>query len=184
MRFRWEEDEGTKNFFEMTITIDDITEDLALNITDFCEEGDEEENANVLGKSYRKPENKTRCGIILGLYEMIKLMNDLSFIIFVNKSYQKLENQYFTSDELSVKNRAFLWGDSVKVSFFVRNGGLIMDEECYFFLMASMRKMRLNIPLTYTPGVFPEPFSKKKSLKVKESRTELSISVCSEIMME
>ena len=45
VRFRWEEDEGTKNFFEMTITIDDITEDLALNITDFCEEGDEEENA-------------------------------------------------------------------------------------------------------------------------------------------
>jgi hypothetical protein len=29
----------------MTIVIDDITEDLALNITDFCEEGDEEENA-------------------------------------------------------------------------------------------------------------------------------------------
>jgi len=45
VRFRWEEDEGTKNFFEMTIVIDDITEDLALNITDFCEEGDEEENA-------------------------------------------------------------------------------------------------------------------------------------------
>ena len=45
VRFRWEEDEGTKHFFEMTITIDDITEDLALNITDFCEEGDEEENA-------------------------------------------------------------------------------------------------------------------------------------------
>ncbi|PTT38725.1 aminodeoxychorismate lyase, partial [Chryseobacterium sp. HMWF028] len=40
-----------------------------------------------------------------------------------------MENQYFTSDELNVKNRAFLWGDSVKVSFFVRNGGLIMDEE-------------------------------------------------------
>lgn len=39
------EDEGTKNFFEMTIVIDDITEDLSLNITDFCEEGDEDENA-------------------------------------------------------------------------------------------------------------------------------------------
>jgi uncharacterized protein YndB with AHSA1/START domain len=30
VRFRWEEDEGTKNFFEMTIVIDDITEDLSL----------------------------------------------------------------------------------------------------------------------------------------------------------
>lgn len=44
VRFRWEEDEGTKNYFEMTITVDEITEDLALNITDFCEPGDEEEN--------------------------------------------------------------------------------------------------------------------------------------------
>ncbi|MEN2434146.1 START-like domain-containing protein [Weeksellaceae bacterium A-14] len=44
VRFRWEEDEGTKNFFEMTIAIDDITDDLSLNITDFCEPGDEEQN--------------------------------------------------------------------------------------------------------------------------------------------
>jgi branched-chain amino acid aminotransferase len=65
-----------------------------------------------------------------------------------------LENQYFTSDEINVKNRAFLLGDAVKVSFFVRNGKLIMDEECYFFLMASMRKMRMNIPLTYTLEFF------------------------------
>lgn len=44
VRFRWEEDEGTKNFFEMSIVIDDITDDLSLNITDFCEPGDEDEN--------------------------------------------------------------------------------------------------------------------------------------------
>ncbi len=71
-----------------------------------------------------------------------------------------MENQYFTSDGLNVKNRAFLWGDSVKVSFFVRNGSLIMDEECYFFLMASMRKMRMNIPLTYTLEFFQTLFHK------------------------
>ena len=44
VRFRWEEDEGSKNYFEMSIVIDDITDDLALNITDFCDDGDEEEN--------------------------------------------------------------------------------------------------------------------------------------------
>ncbi|MGE8526463.1 aminotransferase class IV [Chryseobacterium rhizosphaerae] len=69
-----------------------------------------------------------------------------------------MENQYFTSDTLNVKNRAFLWGDTVKVSFFVKNGRLIMDEECYFFLMASMRKMRMNIPLTYTLEFFQNIF--------------------------
>lgn len=43
VRFRWEEDEGTKYYFEFNIVIDEITDDLSLNITDFCEEGDEEE---------------------------------------------------------------------------------------------------------------------------------------------
>lgn len=72
-----------------------------------------------------------------------------------------MENQYFTSDELNVKNRAFLLGDAVKVSFFVRESKLIMDEECYFFLMASMRKMRMNIPLTYTLEFFQSLFQKE-----------------------
>ncbi|WP_345992192.1 aminotransferase class IV [Chryseobacterium sp. Chry.R1] len=72
-----------------------------------------------------------------------------------------MENQYFTSDELNVKNRAFLLGDAVKVSFFIRNSKLIMDEECYFFLMASMRKMRMNIPLTYTLEFFQTLFQKE-----------------------
>ncbi|AJW63595.1 START-like domain-containing protein [Elizabethkingia sp. HX WHF] len=43
VRYRWEADEGTKNFFELTIVIDEITNDLALNVTDFADEGDEEE---------------------------------------------------------------------------------------------------------------------------------------------
>lgn len=71
-----------------------------------------------------------------------------------------MENQYYTSDGLNVKNRAFLLGDAVKVSFFVRDGQLILDEECYFFLMASMRKMRMNIPLTYTLEFFQSLFQK------------------------
>lgn len=43
VRFRWEEDEGTKYYFEMAIAIDEITNDLSLVITDFCETEDEEE---------------------------------------------------------------------------------------------------------------------------------------------
>lgn len=72
-----------------------------------------------------------------------------------------MENQYFTSDDIAVRNRAFLSGDAVKTSFFIRNGHLIMDEECYFFLMASMRKMRLNIPLSYTLEFFQSLFRKE-----------------------
>lgn len=61
------------------------------------------------------------------------------------------------------KNRAFLFGDAVSVYFFVRNGKLILAEECYFFLMASMRKMRMNIPLSFTFEYFTEILNKKIS---------------------
>ena len=65
----------------------------------------------------------------------------------------------FSSDNFQPQNRAFLYGDAVKVSFFVRSSQLIMAEECYFFLMASMRKMRMNIPLTYTLEFFQQLFT-------------------------
>ncbi|MCJ8152290.1 aminotransferase class IV [Chryseobacterium sp. SSA4.19] len=80
-----------------------------------------------------------------------------------------MENQYFTSGEIPVKNRAFLLGDTVKAAFFVRNAELIMDEECYFFLMASMRKMRMNIPLSYTLEFFQSLF-RKEVIELKQIR--------------
>ena len=43
IRFQWEDDEGEDYFFEMTIKIDDLTKDVALLITDFAEEGEEDE---------------------------------------------------------------------------------------------------------------------------------------------
>lgn len=67
----------------------------------------------------------------------------------------------YTEDHLQLINRSFLYGDSVWASFFVRNGQLIMAEESYFFLMASMRKMRLNIPLSYTLEFFQELFQRE-----------------------
>lgn len=70
-----------------------------------------------------------------------------------------MKNYTFTSGEIEGGNRAFTLGDAVKVSFFIRNSKLIMDEECYFFLMASMRKMRLNIPLSYTLEFFQNLFN-------------------------
>lgn len=67
-----------------------------------------------------------------------------------------MEQDFIFSEDISPANRAFLFGDAVSTYFFVRNGALIMAEECYFFLMASMRKMRLNIPLTYTLEFFQD----------------------------
>lgn len=73
----------------------------------------------------------------------------------------QLQKLVYTEDHLQVINRAFLYGDAVWVSFFVRNGQLIMAEESYFFLMASMRKMRMNIPLSYTLEFFQALFERE-----------------------
>lgn len=70
-------------------------------------------------------------------------------------------NNAFFSDNFQNINRAFLYGDAVKVSFFVRKSQLIMAEESYFFLMSSMRKMRMKIPLSYTLDFFTELFEKE-----------------------
>lgn len=63
------------------------------------------------------------------------------------------------TEEKAFQNNAFLYGDAVKAHFFVRNSQLIMAEECYFFLMASMRKMRMNIPLSFTLEFFTNLFN-------------------------
>ena len=67
----------------------------------------------------------------------------------------------FASEDFQPQNRAFLYGDAVQVSFFIRNAHLIMAEECYFYLMASMRKMRMAIPLSYTLEFFQNLFAEK-----------------------
>ena len=67
----------------------------------------------------------------------------------------------FASEQFQLQNRAFLYGDAVQVSFFIRGSQLIMAEECYFYLMASMRKMRMAIPLSYTLEFFQNLFDEK-----------------------
>jgi len=49
VRFRWlnDEDDQDDYFFEMRIQVDEITKDVSLIVTDFCDE-DEEEDAKLL----------------------------------------------------------------------------------------------------------------------------------------
>ena len=47
IRFQWEDDEGEEVYFEFRIKIDSITREVALIITDFPDEGDEESNRNL-----------------------------------------------------------------------------------------------------------------------------------------
>ena len=43
IRWQWDESEYANTFFEMRIKIDEMTNEVALIITDFCESGDEED---------------------------------------------------------------------------------------------------------------------------------------------
>jgi uncharacterized protein YndB with AHSA1/START domain len=43
IRWQWDEKEFANTFFEMRIKIDEMTNDVALIITDFCDEEDEED---------------------------------------------------------------------------------------------------------------------------------------------
>jgi len=50
VRYKWVEDEEDHTFFEFRIRIDPLTKDVALIITDFCEEGEEEETQDLWEK--------------------------------------------------------------------------------------------------------------------------------------
>jgi len=47
VKFRWDYDEGEDYYFELRIKIDPITREVALIVTDFADEGDEESTINL-----------------------------------------------------------------------------------------------------------------------------------------
>ncbi len=48
IRFKWVDDEKTESYFEFKIQIDEITQDLALIVTDFAEDEDEKQEQTEL----------------------------------------------------------------------------------------------------------------------------------------
>jgi len=54
------------------------------------------------------------------------------------------------SDSLLVNNRGFLYGDSVFETLKIVNNKILFFEDHYFRLMASMRILRMEIPMNFT----------------------------------
>jgi len=54
IRFKWVDDEETESYFEFKIQIDDITQDLALIVTDFAEEDEKQEQTELWSKQIQQ----------------------------------------------------------------------------------------------------------------------------------
>jgi branched-chain amino acid aminotransferase len=71
----------------------------------------------------------------------------------INLSGRSVEND---QANISVQNRGLLYGDSVFETIRAINGKIIFWEDHYFRLMASMRIMRMEIPVNFSPEFLEE----------------------------
>lgn len=77
----------------------------------------------------------------------------------------------FDEVKITPNNRAFKYGDSVFETVKVVNGKLIFWEDHYFRLMASMRMLRMKIPLEFTLEFLEEEIL--KTVQVHEDSNNL-----------
>lgn len=71
----------------------------------------------------------------------------------INLNGRSVEND---QANISVQNRGLLYGDSVFETIRAINGKIIFWEDHYFRLMASMRIMRMEIPVNFSPEFLEE----------------------------
>ncbi|WP_347174445.1 aminotransferase class IV [Polaribacter uvawellassae] len=78
---------------------------------------------------------------------------------------------------VSVNNRAFKYGDAIFETISVINNNVVFWEDHYFRLMASMRMLRMEIPLKFTLEFIEEEILKTipKQLINKNARVRLSV---------
>ena len=79
--------------------------------------------------------------------------------------------------QLSIKNRAFKYGDAIFETIKVVNGKVVFLEDHYFRLMASMRMLRMKIPMEFTLEFLQEEINKvvKELSEVSTHRIRLTV---------
>ena len=82
----------------------------------------------------------------------------------------------FEDVKITPDNRAYKYGDSVFETIKVINGKLVFWEEHYFRLMASMRMLRMKIPMNFTLEFLQDEILKTVLVNTKNnSRVRLCI---------
>ena len=83
----------------------------------------------------------------------------------------------FDDVKITPNNRAFKYGDSVFETIKVVHGKLVFWEEHYFRLMASMRMLRMKIPMNFTLEFLEEQILKTVSVNENNKNTRARLSV-------
>ena len=83
----------------------------------------------------------------------------------------------FDDVKITPNNRAFKYGDSVFETIKVVHGKLVFWEEHYFRLMASMRMLRMKIPMNFTLEFLEEQILKTVSVNENNKNTRARFSV-------
>ena len=81
----------------------------------------------------------------------------------------------FDDVKITPNNRAYKYGDSVFETIKIINGKLVFWEDHYFRLMASMRMLRMRIPMNFTLEFLQEEILKIVSTK---SENNLRVRLC------
>lgn len=71
--------------------------------------------------------------------------------------------------QLTYENRAFKYGDGIFETIKVQNGKVVFLEDHYFRLMASMRMLRMKIPMSFTLEFLEEEI--KKTIAFSDANT-------------
>ena len=83
----------------------------------------------------------------------------------------------FDDVKITPNNRAFKYGDSVFETIKIANGKLIFFEDHYFRLMASMRMLRMKIPLEFTLEFLEEEILKTVQVNTFQGNLRARLSV-------
>jgi branched-chain amino acid aminotransferase len=83
-----------------------------------------------------------------------------------------------SSSKISVQNRGYQYGDALFESIRVINSKIIFWEAHYFRLMSSMRLLRMNIPMEFSPEFLEEEILntlKANNLESKPTKVKINI---------
>ncbi len=81
------------------------------------------------------------------------------------------------SVNISIKNRGFKYGDAIFETIKINNGRVVFFEDHYFRLMASMRMLRMKIPMRFTLEFLEQEILKTVAAqdKVNSYRARLTV---------